>query len=111
MTAFAQFAMPLRRAGFRKTWDSRSGGTRVAEWRREEGDGRTLLCQISADGAHRVNHEWCGCCDTAPTDFRTEAEFTAAIAHEATRLDSRYRDPNNHHVPSSKAFLLARQAA
>jgi hypothetical protein len=105
-TAFALFAPILRRAGFRKSWDSRSGGTRVAEWRREELDGRTLLCQIWEDGRHRLNHEWLGCSDTRPTDFETEAGLATAIQHETTRADSRYRDPNNHYTPGARDRLL-----
>lgn len=109
MSAFALFAPALRRARFRKTWDSRSGGTRVAEWQRDEPDGRTLLCQIWADGRHRLSHEWVGCSDTTPTGFQTETELRAAIQCETTRVDSHYRDPNNHHAPGAKEFLLARQ--
>lgn len=110
MTAFALFAWPLRRAGFRKTWDSRSGGVRIIEWRRDDSDGRTLVCQIWADGKHRINHEWVGCSDTLPTDFTDKAGLALAIEHEATRTDGYYRDPNNHNVPSARAFLLARQS-
>jgi len=109
MTAFMVFAPLLRRAGFRKKWASRAGGARVAEWCREEPDGRTLVCQIWEDGRHRLNHEWCGCSDTRPTDFKTEDELAAAIQRETTRGDSRYRDPNNHHVPSARDFLQAKQ--
>lgn len=108
-TPFARFASPLRQLGFKKQWDSRGGGVRTAQWSRDEPDGRTLLCQIWGDGRHRINHEWVGCSDTAPTDFTTEDGLAAAIQRETTRTDSRYRDPNNHHVPAAKDFLLARQ--
>lgn len=106
---FARFAWPLRQAGFRKTWETRSGGARMCEWRREQPDGRTLVCQIWEDSRHRISHEWVGCSDTTPTNFTTEAELTAAIDREATRTDGRYRDPNKHHVPAAREFLLARQ--
>lgn len=110
MTAFEQFAPLLRRAGFRKKWDSRSGGVRVSSWLRQEPDGRTLDCQIWSDGQHGLSHNWVGCSNTPPTDFTTEGELAIAIRHEATRTDNTYRDPNNHHVPSARAFLLSRQA-
>lgn len=110
-TAFARFSGPLRRAGFRKTWESRAGGVRVVEWRREERDGRTLVCQVWADGGHRISHEWLGCSDTLPTEFFDEAGMTAAIEREASRTDGSYRDPNNHHAPGAREALLAKQAA
>lgn len=110
-TPFAQFAPLLRRDGFRKIWDSRAGGVRVIEWRREQPDGRTLICQIWSDGHHRISHAWVGCSDTKPTDFDTEAGLAAAIQHESTRTDGWFRDPNNHHVLSAREFLLARQGA
>lgn len=110
-TQFALFAPILRRLRFSKIWDSRSGGIRVAEWRRDEPDGRTLLCQIGDTGSHRLSHEWVGCGDTAPTYFNTESQLALAIQCETTRTDSRYRNPNNHHVLSAKNFLLERQSA
>ena len=109
-TAFELFAPLLIRARFRKTWDSRSGGVRVIEWRRDESDGRTLVCQIWADGKHRISHEWVGCSDTAPTDFETEAGLATAIQHETARTDGKYRDPSSHHYPPARDFLLAKQA-
>lgn len=109
MSEFANFAWPLRRAGFRKIWDSRSGGIRVAEWRREDPDGRTLVCQIWEDGKHRVSNEWVGCTDTAPTEFTNEAEMTIAVEREATRLDNKYRDPNKHYAQKARAYLSAKQ--
>lgn len=111
MTTFGLFAWPLRRAGFRKTWATRSGGARMVEWRRDDPDGRTLVCQLWEDGNHTISHEWVGCSDTHPTGFTTETGLTAAIEREATRTDGRYRDPANHHVLSARAFLVARQAA
>lgn len=110
-TPFRRFAPCLRRVGFRKKWDSRAGGVRVAEWTREEPDGRTLVCQLWADGQHRISHEWVGCTNTHPTDFEDEDGLAIAIHHEATRTDNHYRDPNNHYVPFAREFLLARRPA
>lgn len=109
-TAFEIFSRPLLRLAFRKKWDSRAGGVRVSEWKREEEDGRTLVCQIWEDGKCRLSHEWLGCSDTVPTDFSDEEELVKAIEYETIRKDSRYRDPNNHHVPEAREFLLRKQA-
>ncbi len=111
MSTFAKFAPLLRKAKFRKTWTSRAGGVRIDEWKREEPDGRTLVCQLWADGEHRINHEWVGCSDTVPTDFADEQGFAAAVQRESTRTDGRYRDPDNHHHEPSRAFLRAKMAA
>ncbi len=110
-TTFGRFAWPLRRAGFRKTWDSRAGGARMVEYRRDDPDGRTLICQLWDDGRHRISHNWLGCSKTVPSGFTTEDELTLAVEREATRTDSHYRDPDNHHAPGAREFLLARQAA
>lgn len=97
VSTFARFAPLLRRAGFRKEYDSRSGGCRTVEWTRQEPDGRLLNCQLWADGGHRVSHSWIGCSDTLPTSFRTEKGLADAIERERTRIDSRYRDPGRAH--------------
>lgn len=109
-SVFAMFALLLRQAGFRKTWDTRSGGQRMTEWKREHQDGRTLEVQIWADGLHRVSHSWVGCSDTVPTSFKTAGEMYLAIKVEMLRCDGKYRDPMNHHVPSARAFLKSKQA-
>jgi hypothetical protein len=90
MTAFARFAPLLRKAGFRKAWDSRGGGVRVVEWEKVCPDGRTLKCQIWADGNHRISHEWKGCMDTLPTDFTDEGGLYVAMLKESNRIDSRH---------------------
>ena len=109
MSQFARFAPLLRREGFRKTWTSKAGGARTDEWRRDEPDGRTLIAQLWEDGGHRLNHEWAGCSNTAPTDFKTENQLRAAIKVETTRLDSRYANPDNHHVPGKRWELAAKR--
>lgn len=110
MTVFALFAPLLRRARFRKTWDTRAGGLRTTEWRREEPDGRTLVCHISEDGQHSLSHSWLGCGDTMPTYFKAPEDLAAAIESETTRADSRYRDPDNHYAPGARDFLLSKRA-
>lgn len=111
MSPFALYARKLRPNGFRKDWESRAGGSRVTEWKRDEPDGRTIRVQIWDDGGHRVNHEWIGCSDTTPTPFYSVESLWIAIEHESTRLDSRYRDPRNHHTPGSREILEAKQRA
>lgn len=101
----------LREAGFRKAWDSRAGGVRTIEWRREEADGRTLHARINEDGRHSVSHSWLGCADTLPTPFEGAHGLDAAIAREAVRMDGRYADPDNHHAPGARDLLRAKQAS
>jgi hypothetical protein len=106
---FAAFAPILRRLGFRKTWESVAGGMSLREWKRDEPDGRVLVLQLWESGRHRISHDWCGCSDTTPTGFKTEAELHTAIEHERARMDSKFANPDNHHAPGAREFLLSKQ--
>lgn len=101
----------LRKSRFKKTWTTRAGDCRMDEWKREEPDGRTLICQLWHDGAHRMTHEWCGCSDTKPTSFVNEQQLEAAIVHESTRKDSKFSDPTQHYHLPAREFLLRKQMA
>jgi hypothetical protein len=110
MSEFILFTRLLREAGFRKTYQSRAGGAEIREWRREDADGRTLVCQLWQGGNHRITHEWCGCSNTPPTLFNDKLGFRDAILREALRTDGKYRDPMSHHDLPAQEFLMKRRA-
>lgn len=90
-SAFATFALHLRRHGFKKTYSSRAGGCRVDEWEKDL-EGRRLKAQVWQDGRHRLSHRLKtdhGLRElTVPTEFQNPDELIAAIEREATRQDS-----------------------
>lgn len=78
----------LRSDGFRITYDSSAGGSRVVIWEKKLTGNRTLDLQLWDDGKHRVSHTISGCMNTVPTDFVTLEQMLVAILTESTRMDN-----------------------
>jgi len=81
----------LRQNGFKRTYLSKAGGGKLVEYEKDLGR-RKVKMQIWYGGAvmFRVSSEFCGCSDTAPTQFTTYREMAQAIGYESTRTDSKY---------------------
>lgn len=87
-TTFQVFSPLLRAAGFRKTYDSRSGGCRVVEYSRRVGDNRVIDVQLWSDGGHRASHWIGGRMTTVATEFDSPEGLAVAIERESARTDN-----------------------
>ena len=87
MSEFEKFAPLLRKRGFKKDWDSRAGGIRIAGWTKHAGE-REVRVQIWADGNHRVSHSIRNRATTHPTQFNDEASMDDALSWEENRRDN-----------------------
>ncbi len=87
MSEFAKFAPLLRKRGFKKDWDSRSGGIRIVEWVKHVGE-RKIRVQVWAHGTHRASHSIRGRATTYPTQFVDEVTLCDALSREENRRDN-----------------------
>lgn len=91
MLPLSHFSRPLRKEGFKKDFDSSSGGIRVVQFCKDIGAGRVLRVQLWADGKHRASHFYHDRASTAPTEFYSVQGMHVAILHETMRTDHKPR--------------------